>query len=173
MADEFTTLCIKSLKEKLEEEFPNYDWCTEQTLKNTESRISVDIYGENDRSIIILEFEMYRRRPDNNASKLFDFKEILMRKKVIIIHVFSPFYEVKPHYRRAKFCETILPEQFRQRNINYATFRWNLSKFPDVHKKCQNPDVDFPPEKDIQKAITTLARALKEIIVKWEIEEST
>jgi hypothetical protein len=83
----------------------------------------------------------------------------------------QPFYEVKPHYRQAKFCEEILPQQFRQRNINYITFRWNLDKLPSVHRKCQNPDVNFPPAKDTQKAITTLAKDLKEIISKWEKEE--
>ncbi len=172
MADEFTTLCVNSLKARMEE-YRKYTWYTEQSLNDiNNARMSIDIYGEAPESRIIVEFEMCRRRPDNNAYKLLN---LGTGKKQLILHIFSPFYEVNPHYKWANFCEKVLPAEFKKANVTYATYRWNLDKLPIVRKACQvlpNSRKEFPPVKDIEDAITTLAKDLKAIISRWETGET-
>ena len=169
MANEFTTLCIDSLRPKLEESYPNYAWVTERSLNIENARISIDISGENTKSTILIEFEMHRRRPDYNAGKLVKMEP---EKETLIIHIFSPFYEVGTYHKRAKFCEEIMSEQFnKKKNITYRTFRWNLDGLHTVRKACQVlPDSkkEFPSDKDIDEAIIMLTKDLKEIIAKWE-----
>jgi hypothetical protein len=171
MANEFTTLCIRTLKARMEEECPNYNWDTERRLPVSDGTASIDICGEDTKSVLI-ELEMHRGHPENNAGKLLGMNR---RGDLLVLHIFSPYYEVTPRYEQASFCEHVLPGQFSEVGISYKTCRWNLDKFPNVRKACQVlPDSkkDFPPDNEIGEAIEELAKELKQVILQWEIEKT-
>ena len=172
MADEFTTLCIKTLRERIEEECPNYTWVTEKRFEVSGGTASIDICGENTKSVLI-ELEIHRGDPRNNAEKLLRMNR---RRDVLVLHIFSPYYEVTPHHKFASFCEHILPEQFGKVGISYKTLRWKLDKLPNVRKACQVlPDSrkDFPPHSEIKEAIEELAKDLKQLILEWETQKTS
>jgi hypothetical protein len=171
MANEFTDSCIRVLKQNLVNELPNYAWVIEKPFANNKSRISIDIFGENDKSFVLIEFEMGRRKPINNALKLVDFVDVFTKKKNLLIHVFSPFYEVKPHYSQLVKCEQLLPVGLSRMNVDYVAIRWDLDQFPMVRKKCQNLDFDNPLETELKEAISALTGDLKVIVPKWDIQE--
>jgi hypothetical protein len=173
MANPFTTLCQDSLKKKLKSECPYFEWSREKRLTS----IYVDIYGAKVGSVVCIELEMYRRQPDSNATKLWEFFEgsrdiyPFVGRRILVVHIFSPFYEVGPFFKWSNFCEVMMPEKFKSRNVTYMTFRWNLDRFPKVRKACQvasNSQKDFPPQGQLDMAISTLVKDLGRIIREWE-----
>lgn len=179
MANDFTTLCQEILKRKLRIGCPNFEWGTGKRFRSSGkgwSWVEIDVYGENVGFIVCIEFEMHRRRPESNAVKLFELLEgsrgvyPFAGTKILIIHIFSPFYEVGPFFKRSNWCEVIIPDRFNSIDVTYRTFRWNLERFPQVRKACQVlPDSknDFPPSAQLDEAISTLAKELGRVISKW------
>jgi hypothetical protein len=179
MAHAFRTLCQEKLQKELQIRCPNLEWETGKRIESSGKnwkRVEIDIYGENAGFVVCVEFEMHRRNSQDNALKLFELLEgsqdiyLWKGKKVLIIHIFSPFYEVDPHRNQLKGCEAIMPKKFESIGVSYQTFRWNLDRFCKVCKACLTlPDSKnhFPPSTELDEAISALAKELRGIIDKW------
>ena len=179
MAHRFTIQCLNGLKSRLESDFKSVQWDTEKRFQSTGvawTWVDVDIYGDNAESVIFIEFEMYRRNPEDNAVKL---GELLTQrrnaapfaqKEILVLHVFSPFYEVDPHLRKSNLCEGVMPVKFRALGATYATCRWRLGQFPEVLKACQstsNAD-NFSHNTQLDQALDMLAKDLGNMIRDWQ-----
>ncbi|MGA8848988.1 MAG: hypothetical protein WB564_04090 [Dehalococcoidia bacterium] len=179
MASDFTTSCQEILKRELRTTCPDFEWDIEKRFKSSGKgwdSVKIDIYGENAGFVVCIEFEMQRRNPQFNAVKLFQLLEgsrdvhPFAGTKILIIHIFSPFYEVNPFFKQKRGCEVIMPGKFESIDVTYRTFRWNLDGFPEVRKACQVlPDSknDFPPSAQLDEAISALAKDLGRIIGEW------
>lgn len=170
MANSFTTLCVDILKTTMERACPGYDWYAEQSVSVDGARISVDICAAKGESRVYIEFEMHRRHPDRNVYKLI---KMATGKKSLILHIFSPFYEVGTYYSRTRECETTVRDGLRKEGIPYVPLRWDLDSCPSVRKACQvlpESSDHFPPDNEIKGAIAELAKELKAHISDWEAQ---
>jgi len=179
MASDFTTSCQEILKRELWTTCPNFEWKIGKRINSSGKVgkwVDIDIYGENTGFVVCIEFEMHRRNARDNAGKLFELLEgprgvyTFAERKILIIHIFSPFYEVDPHFEEPYWCEQIMPGQFESIDVTYRVLRWNLCRFPKVCTACLRLPTsmnDFPPSAQLDEAISTLAKELGRIISKW------
>jgi hypothetical protein len=179
VASDFTILCQEMLKKELQIRCPNFEW---ETGKRIESRgrnwkwVEIDIHGENAGFVVCIEFEMHRRNPQSNAAKLHELLKGLRDvqpfkpREILIIHIFSPFYEVGPFFEQSNWCEVIMPHMFESIGVTYRTCRWELDRFPEVRKACQVLPAsknNFPPSAQLDEAISALAKDPGRIIDEW------
>jgi hypothetical protein len=176
MAHWLTTMCEDELRARLVLECANLRWTVQQALGGVGTpggRVLVDVYGESDDLVVCIELEMHRHFPGDNAVKLHQLLQANRQthpfdgKKVFVLQVFSPFYEVGPFFERSNECERMWPGAFRAFDVTYFAFRWNLDEFREIRKICQVlPDlaIDSQHQRQLRRALVLLASDLGDII---------
>ena len=170
MADQFTTYCENVLWTSMERHCPSYAWSVRRSLTVNGERVVVDVYGEHRQAerTVCVELEVHRRRPQMNAVKLYRAGK---GTELLVLHVFSPFYEDGTPLTWRQDCETLLRAGLQRKGISYVTLPWKLSHLPSVEWACRvlPPSSNhFPPDNEIKKAIDELAKELQERISDWE-----
>ena len=172
MADQFTTYCEDVLWKSMEMHCPSYAWWVRRSLTVNGQRVVVDVYGEHRQAerTVCVELEVHRGHPQMNAVKL---AKADKDTELLVLHVFSPFYEHGTPRTWRQECETLLREGLQRNGISYVTLPWKLSHVPSVERACQvlpQSSNHFPPDNEIRGAIDELAKELKAHISDWEAQ---
>lgn len=138
MVSEFTRRFQNGLRSELAKRVKNYRvYSREGWLKiRGEKVIHVDIMMESGRRLVLVEIESHRQDPSNNIAKIpFWLKHDPVDKEVVVIQMFSPFYdkhkvkkgiseelgklimekfEGKVQYKSIPFCPESSFEQFEE-----------------------------------------------------------
>jgi len=101
MSDELTKQCVKELTDYLGSLQPQYSWTNEHRIEVGRAYTQIDIFGRErhmtaGEQIILIQFEMHRGHPGDNAVKAMELlagNARLSDKRALILHVFSPWYE--------------------------------------------------------------------------------
>jgi hypothetical protein len=126
--DEYTEFCVSELRKALRLECSKFEWAeAEKTIEGADFTTRVDVYGEDDGCVVLIQFEMHRGAASTNALKAACCLENDYRfrgKQILVLHVLSPFYE-KPQ-RTGDAEQTSVPEWVPPEKENqYPVFlRW-------------------------------------------------
>jgi len=99
MSGNFTEYCISELKSHLSSELRDFHWTREEAISGGDFGTSFDICGKGDCGTVLVQFEMHREGVSTNALKAAYCLERDRRfggKRVLVIHVLSPFHEKPP-----------------------------------------------------------------------------
>jgi hypothetical protein len=93
----YTEFCTSELRQCLRAECADFEWASGETnIQGKEFRTQIDVSGERDNLVILVQFEMHRSNVSSNTLKMaycLDNDRSFKGKEILILHVFSPFYE--------------------------------------------------------------------------------
>jgi hypothetical protein len=92
----YTKFCTEEPKNRLKSEWQGYAWTQEKRVEGKDLSTQVDIFGESDNRIILIQFEMHREAVTTNALKTaycLENNRHFVDKQLLILHVLSPFHE--------------------------------------------------------------------------------
>jgi hypothetical protein len=110
----YTDFCVSELRKCLRSECSDFEWPDrEKIVQGKEFRTSVDLYGEDNKHVVLIQFEMRRESGIcTNALKLaycLESDPYFAGKKTLILHVLSPFSE-EPKQRSDGLEQISIPE---------------------------------------------------------------
>jgi hypothetical protein len=93
----YTEFCTSELRQCLRAECPHLEWASGETnIEGKEFRTEIDVSGEKGNILVLVQFEMHRGSVSSNALKMaycLDNDPSFKAKEILVLHVFSPFYE--------------------------------------------------------------------------------
>lgn len=94
--DKFTEFCMTELRVCLRSECQQLNWTDEETIEGRDFRTSFDVCGKNEEHVVLIQFEMHREGAATNVLKAaycLESSNSFKGKSVLIVHIFSPFFE--------------------------------------------------------------------------------
>ena len=131
MPDKDTEFYVNELKNCLNSAYTEYQWLLEKRISGRELETQIDIFGESDERIILVQFEMRREGTIANALKAVYCLEghpDFGKKKALILHIFSPFSDGIPYTMGEEDIE--IPQLANSKSKDYI--KW-------VNKKVTRP----------------------------------
>lgn len=118
---EYHEFCVSELRERLRSECQEFEWSYgEERIEGKDFATEIDVYGENDRHAVLIQFEMHEGAPINALKVAYCLEENhrFKGKRILILHILSPFF-TKPESVSDKLEECGIPESVSESERNF------------------------------------------------------